>query len=236
MHTGWWRVRCVLHRACCGVLLRAARAAPQHVGRCSAASITFIPHLAHSDAPRSRPRLPPSCSHLLARLWAVGRAARPVELSRSPRRAAARVPQGRPAGAPRLPAELSGGRAGWTGGWVAGWRGGWRAGRSAHQLQRVRWMAFTDRPDASSPGLPQAERAQAAHRRLSAAVLTVRRASVLFAAHDPLRPLMDVVLGLAASVGECAPRCCVLGREREARVGRRFHAGRERSRLVPAGS
>ncbi|EFN53506.1 hypothetical protein CHLNCDRAFT_136844 [Chlorella variabilis] len=47
----------------------------------------------------------------------------------------------------------------------------------------------------------QAERAQAAHRRLSAAVLTVRRASVLFAAHDPLRPLMDVVLGLAASVG-----------------------------------
>ncbi|KAI3424225.1 hypothetical protein D9Q98_009581 [Chlorella vulgaris] len=47
----------------------------------------------------------------------------------------------------------------------------------------------------------QAERAQQAHRRVSAAVLTVRRASVLFAAHDPLRPLMDQVLGLAASIG-----------------------------------
>jgi hypothetical protein len=59
----------------------------------------------------------------------------------------------------------------------------------------------------------QAERAQQAHRRVSAAVLTVRRASVLFAAHDPLRPLMDQVLALAASIGGwlagwvCARRC-----------------------------
>ena len=50
---------------------------------------------------------------------------------------------------------------------------------------------------------PQAERALAAYRQLSAAVLTARRASVLFAAHDPLRPLMDLVLHLADSVGEC---------------------------------
>ncbi|KAL4424193.1 hypothetical protein ABPG75_001494 [Micractinium tetrahymenae] len=56
-----------------------------------------------------------------------------------------------------------------------------------------------------SAGL-QAERALAAHRRLSAAVLTARRASVLFSPHDPLRPLMDVVLQLADSAGVlCRP-------------------------------
>ena len=54
----------------------------------------------------------------------------------------------------------------------------------------------------------QAERALAAHRRLSAAVLTARRASVLFAAHDPVRPLMDAVLDLANSTGEPGARCC----------------------------
>ncbi|GAB4813329.1 hypothetical protein N2152v2_000375 [Parachlorella kessleri] len=43
----------------------------------------------------------------------------------------------------------------------------------------------------------QAERAVAAHRRLSAAVLTTRKASVLFASHDPMRPCMDTVLALA---------------------------------------
>lgn len=48
----------------------------------------------------------------------------------------------------------------------------------------------------------QSQRAAGAHRRLSAAVLTVRRASVLFASHDPLRPLMDGVLAQTASVGE----------------------------------
>ncbi|PSC73983.1 LMBR1 domain-containing 2-like protein A [Micractinium conductrix] len=47
----------------------------------------------------------------------------------------------------------------------------------------------------------QAERAQAAHRRLTAAVLAARRASALFAPHDPLRPLMDAVLALANSTG-----------------------------------
>ncbi|PRW61506.1 LMBR1 domain-containing 2-like protein A [Chlorella sorokiniana] len=47
----------------------------------------------------------------------------------------------------------------------------------------------------------QAERALGTQRRLSAAVLTARRTSVLFAAHDPLRPLMDAVLELANSVG-----------------------------------
>ncbi len=54
----------------------------------------------------------------------------------------------------------------------------------------------------------QAERAMSAHRRLSVAVLTARRASVLFAAHDPLRPLMDAVLDLANSVGECCGKQC----------------------------
>lgn len=49
-----------------------------------------------------------------------------------------------------------------------------------------------------------------AYRRLSVAVLTARRASVLFAAHDPLRPLMDAVLDLANSVGECSACCCPL--------------------------
>ena len=47
----------------------------------------------------------------------------------------------------------------------------------------------------------QAARALAARRRLSAALLTVRRASVLFSPHDPLRPLMDVVVAQAGSVG-----------------------------------
>lgn len=64
---------------------------------------------------------------------------------------------------------------------------------------------------AGSPPTPtQAERALAAHRRLSAAVLTARRASVLFAAHDPLRPLMDAVLDLANSVGKACCFTCAL--------------------------
>lgn len=54
----------------------------------------------------------------------------------------------------------------------------------------------------------QAQRAAAARRRLSAAVLMVRRASVLFPQHDPLRPLMDVVVAQASSVGEPRPACC----------------------------
>lgn len=36
------------------------------------------------------------------------------------------------------------------------------------------------------------------------AVLTARKASVLFANHDPMRPYMDTVLALANSVGESA--------------------------------
>lgn len=35
------------------------------------------------------------------------------------------------------------------------------------------------------------------------AVLTARKASVLFANHDPMRPYMDTVLALANSVGGC---------------------------------
>ena len=43
------------------------------------------------------------------------------------------------------------------------------------------------------------------------AVLTARKASVLFATHDPMRPYMDIVLALANSVGErgiAAAVCC----------------------------
>lgn len=47
----------------------------------------------------------------------------------------------------------------------------------------------------------QAERAYASHKQLSLAVITARKASVLFAPHDPLRPCMDLVIDLANSVG-----------------------------------
>ena len=40
------------------------------------------------------------------------------------------------------------------------------------------------------------------------AVLTTRKASVLFASHDPMRPYMDTVLALANSVGK--PSNCLL--------------------------
>ncbi|KAL6768158.1 hypothetical protein ACKKBF_B38030 [Auxenochlorella protothecoides x Auxenochlorella symbiontica] len=46
-----------------------------------------------------------------------------------------------------------------------------------------------------------AERCAAANLRLSTTVLTARRASVLFGAHDPLRPCVDTVLALAESTG-----------------------------------
>jgi hypothetical protein len=48
----------------------------------------------------------------------------------------------------------------------------------------------------------QAERVQGAHKRLSAAVLMARKASALFGKSDPLRKYMDMVVELAASVGD----------------------------------
>lgn len=48
----------------------------------------------------------------------------------------------------------------------------------------------------------QAERVQGAHKRLSAAVLMSRKTSALFSKSDPLRKYMDMVVELAASIGD----------------------------------
>ncbi len=119
-----------------------------------------------------------------------------MEQRRPARRAAPRLPQRRPPGkvAPRL--------GGGPPSAAARPAGSLHPSLAACQLT-IPWPRLRTRV--------QAERALAAHRRLSAATLTARHASVLFSPADPLRPLMDIVLQLADSAGARPPRRLACG-------------------------